>query len=424
MASNTRNSGEADGPARRFVGMSRAALRRVWIWGGGVFLVVGLIWGLMPRPVLVETAAAEAGPMTVEVREEGKTRVRHRYRVSPPVAGYLRRIPWRPGAVVEAGRTLLAEIEAEPAGFLNPRALAEAEARVRGAQAAVSQSGSVVGRLRSECEFQEKEQGRARMLLRSGSISVREWETAVSRLEVLRRDLRGAEFGQAVAEFELEQASALMQQVQAPRGEGGEPFRMVSPVDGVVLNVFEENARVVAAGTPLLEVGDLRELEAEVDLLSSDAVGVRPGTEVWVEGWGGAQGFLGRVAVVEPAGFTKVSALGVEEQRVRVRVEFPSSGVGQSVLGDRFRVAARIVVWQSQNVLQVPSGALFRKGESWMVFVVESGRAKAVPVKVGHSNGVRAEVLSGIGAGSWVIVHPPDAVHEGVRVALRSNQAE
>ncbi len=184
-----------------------------------------------------------------------------------------------------------------------------------------------------------------------------------------------------------------------------------------MLNVFQESARAIAAGEPIMEVGDPRDLEAEIELLSSDAVAVSPGAEVSIEQWGGETPLRGRVTVVERAGFTKISALGVEEQRVRVRVDFLDPAPPSRELGDRFRVEARIVTWRSGEVLLVPTGALFRRGGDWMTFVVEGGRARARAVQIAHHNGEAAEVINGLEAGHRVIVHPPDSVSESVRVS-------
>jgi HlyD family secretion protein len=206
-------------------------------------------------------------------------------------------------------------------------------------------------------------------------------------------------------------------QAQHPATEKSGPLQLLAPVDGYVLNVYEESARVVPPGLPIMEVGDPEDLEAEIELLSSDAVGVAPGAAVSIEHWGGDSPLRGRVSVVEPAAFTKVSALGVEEQRVKVRVDFLDSGPSGRRLGDRYRVEARIVTWRGDNVLRVPAGALFRRGNDWMIFAVRQGRAQIRKVEIAHSNGVAAEVRSGLAEGDAVIIHPPDAIHDGASIS-------
>lgn len=399
---------------------SRAkAWRRYIPYAIGAGLVVFIANGLRPKPVEVEMAKVTTAPLTVTVLEEGKTRIRHRYVVSPPVSGYLRRIELRAGAQVEAGKTLIATVESQPSTLLNPRAQAEAEARVKAAESSRDQREATLERARASLDLAKKDWQRTDDLRRKGAISAKEWDAAESQATVLERELRAAEFGLRTAEFELTQARAALLQVQAPGGANSEAFPIYSPITGFILNVFEENARVVAAGTPIIEVGDTNDLEAEIELLSADAVTVQPGAPVSIEQWGGDKPLRGRVNLVEPGGYTKISALGVEEQRVKVRVDFVDPLPARTTFGDRFRVEARIVTWNSDRVLQVPTGALFRRGGDWMVFTDDHGRAKLTKVEIGHNNGIGAEVLSGLNEGQTVLLHPPDLVSEGVGVKPR-----
>ena len=213
------------------------------------------------------------------------------------------------------------------------------------------------------------------------------------------------------------QAKAALQQAQNPESDKSEPVRILAPVDGYVLNVYEESARVVTTSMPIMEVGDPKDLEAEIELLSSDAVGVAPGADVFIEDWGGESPLRGRVSVVEPGAFTKISALGVEEQRVKVRVDFLDPTPPGRELGDRYRVEARIVTWHGDNVLQVPIGALFRRGNDWMTFAVKEGKARLLKAEIAHNNGIAAEVRSGLVQGDAVIIHPADTVHDGASVS-------
>lgn len=382
----------------------------------GAALLAAIGWGLRPRPIKVETATVTTGPLVVSVLEEGKTRIRHRYMISAPVAGLLQRVELRAGASIEGGKTVLAVLESQPSSFLDPRTRSEAEARVKAAEAVKMQRESQIERARSSLELAHKELARARDLRKSGAIATKDWDTAESQVAILTRELNAAEFALRVADFEVAQAQAAVMQSQTPAQERSEPFRIVAPVSGLVLNVLEESARVVAPGTPILEVGDPNDLEAEIELLSSDAVGVRAGVDVSIEQWGGEAPLRGRVSVVEPGGYTKVSALGVEEQRVKVRVDFLDPLPPGKTLGDRFRVEARIVTWRSENVLQVPTGALFRRGGAWMTFVLDGGKARQTKVEIAHNNGVAAEVRAGLTEGQRVIVHPPDAIADGATV--------
>ena len=392
-------------------------------WRKAAFSVIGValagfvVTGLLPKPVEVETASVARAPLTVSVLEEGKTRIRSRYVISPPVAGYLQRVPVRAGDPVTAGETLLAVIQASPSGFLDPRALAQAEAAVHTAEAVLDQRREQAQVASAELELARKDLVRSEQLRKKGAIAVQELDTAANRADRLGNLLGSSHFAQKVAEFELEQAKAALVQATGNSADPGQTSEIRSPITGFVLNVFEESERPVTPGLPIMEVGDPKDLEAEIELLSSDAVNVKPGADVSIEQWGGGQPLRGKVVLVEPGAFQKVSALGVEEQRVRVRVHFVDLPDG--VLGDRYRVEARIITWSSDDVLQVPTGALFRRGNEWMTFVVKNGRAQLTKVDIEHSNGVAAEVVDGLTDGQHVILHPPDTIHDGAAVRAR-----
>lgn len=391
--------------------------RKLFLYAVGLALAAFVITGMIPKPIEVEAATVSRGPLTVTVLEEGKTRIRSRYVVSPPIAGYLRRVPVRAGDSIEAGKTVLAVIQAAPSSFLDPRAKAQAEAAVHSAEAARMQRNEQVQSAGSELELAKKELQRADQLRKKGAIAVQEFDTASNRVDMLQNQLGSSRFALKVAEFELEQAKAALVQAESDPSEGGQPIEVKSPVTGYVLNVYEESARTVTPGLPIMEVGDPKDLEAEIELLSSDAVNVKPGAEVSIEQWGGSEPLQGRVVLVEPGAFLKVSALGVEEQRVKVRVNF--TDLPDGMLGDRYRVEARIVTWTGENVPQVPTGALFRRGNQWMTFVLADGKAKLTKVNITHSNGIAAEVMDGLQEGQQVILHPPDSVSDGVAVRAR-----
>jgi HlyD family secretion protein len=382
-------------------------------------LLVAIISGLRPRPLEVEVARVTTGPLEVTVLEEGKTRIRHRYVISPPIAGYLNRVPLRAGDRLVAGITVLATLQAQPANFLDPRARAQAEARLKATEAATQRAESELERVNASLALALKEKERANNLKTTGAISTKDWDTAETQVAMLTREQHSAEFAIRVTEFERAQAQAALVQTENP-AESAEPLVMVAPVNGYVLNVFEESARLVTAGQPIMEVGDPTDLEAEIELLSSDAVGVQPGAEVSIEQWGGDEPLRGKVTLVEPGGYTKISALGVEEQRVKVRVDFVEPPPPTHPLGDRFRVEARILTWRGDKVLQVPTGALFRRGNDWMTFVVDGDQARLTKVEIAHTNGVAAEIRSGLRQGQTVILHPPDAVADGVAMQPRA----
>ncbi len=400
---------------------SRLHVRKLTPWLLGALLGVALYLGLRTKPVEVELASVTRGPMALSVLEEGKTRIRNRYLVTPPVSGFLERVALRAGAAITQGETILARIHPEPAALLNPRAKSEAEARVSGAQALIQQREADLDRARSSAKLAVREQERAGKLRTSGAVSEREWETAELEATVRGRELRSAEFALKIAEFEHEQAQAALMQAQGTNAPTGQAIEIKAPVSGFVLNVFEENSRVITVGTQIMEVGDPNDLEAEIELLSTDAATVQPGAEVAIERWGGEQPLRATVSLVEPAAFTKVSALGVEEQRVKVRVDFMDPLPRERLLGDRYRVEARILTWRATDVLRVPTGALFRRGNEWMCFTEDAGKARQQRVQIGHNNGLEAEVLSGLEAGQQVILHPPDLITSDARVEKRED---
>ena len=386
-----------------------------------VSAILALVFSsLLTKPMTVETDLVTRGALAVTVVEEGRTRIRNRYVVSANIAGFLQRVPVRAGDPVVAGQTLLATVRAASASFLDPRARAQAEAAVQSANAVCLQRNEQVNSAGAELDLGQRELARARRLKETGAIAVQALELAMNRVEVLEDQLASAKFALKVAGYELEQAKAALVHVEDERVDAGRLIEIRSPVTGCVLNVFEESARVVAADTPIMEVGNPRDLEVEVELLSTDAVNVKRGADVSIVRWGGDVPLRGNVVLVEPGAFLKVSALGIEEQRVKVRVNLVD--LPENVLGDRYRVEARITTWSNEDVLRIPSAALFRRGKDWMTFTVEKNRAKLTRVSIDHNNGNLAEVKNGLGEGQRVILYPADAIEDGasVRIALES----
>lgn len=383
----------------------------------GLALGGAVVWAFRARPVAVDVARVTRGPLVVTVDEEGRTRIRQRYVVSAPLAGRLARVELRPGDAVEAGRTVVATIEPAAAELLDPRARALAEARLKSAEAGVARSGTLQARAEVARAHAATELVRAQDLFRKGGLSHQELDAAEVRAAETESDWRAADFAARMAGHERDMARAAL--AEGDEAGPGATREVRAPVGGRVLRVFQESATVVAPGARLLEIGDPADLEVVVEALSTDAVRVGPGTRVLVEQWGGDEPLAGRVRVVEPAGFTKVSALGVEEQRVNVIVDFAGPASARRALGDGFRVEVRMVVWEGTDVRKVPGGALFREGDAWAVFVVEGGRAVRRAVELGRRGEREAEVRSGPEAGALVVVHPGDRVRPGARVAPR-----
>lgn len=380
--------------------MTRQTRRRVFVMTVAVLVVAAVVWAFLPDPVPVETATAARGALEVVVEEEGETRLHDRYIISAPVAAFARRIELEPGDLVQHGEPVV-RLEPPRAAILDPRAQAEADARVRAARAALADATVAVERASAD-------RGRSERLFEAGALTRRELEQAQA-ADVHARAARDA----ARAELAAAQASART----AGAGAGASvPAVLRAPAGGRVLAVHRRSEGHVNPGEPLIEVGDTRHLEIWADVLSQDAVRIRPGAPVVVDQWGGDGTLDAVVTRVEPEGFMKISALGVEEQRVQVRAELITAPALWTGLGSGYRVLARFVVWSADDVLQVPSSALFRTPEGWAVFVVDDGRARVRAVEVGQQAGLQAQIMSGIDAGAVVVVHPPNELAEGARV--------
>jgi HlyD family secretion protein len=387
--------------ARR--GSPRRKGRRWLPWLGAVVVAGLIVAGLWPRPLPVETATVSKGALRATVNEEGKTRIRQRYVVAAPVAGQLRRIPFKAGAEVKAGETVIAVIDPLPAVPLDARTRALAEARRDSAAASVE-------RARSQHEFAAIELRRSEKLAAEKTLTAQELEAVQWREVSAARELAAAQAASRAAEAELaEFAPAAASPARAA-------IEVKSPAGGRVLRVVEESSRVVPAGAPLVEIGDPAELEVVVEVLSRDGAVIAPGTAVELHQWGGSEPLQALVRMVEPAAFTKVSALGVEEQRVNLVADITTPAAKRAGLGDNFRVEARIVTWEGENVLKVPGGALFRRGGQWGVFVIRGGTASLRPVKVGRSSGTETQVLEGLAEGELIVVYPGDRIQDGARV--------
>ena len=406
---------EASLPSAKVKKNSSPAWRRRLPWLGGAALVALIVVGLWPRPVPVEAGKVTRGQMWVTVDEEGMTRVKNRYVVSAPVAGQLRRIEWKAGAVVEAGKTVLATLEGSGADFLDARSQAQAEARVQATEAAREATVAQRERAKAAARMYMGDLDRQNRLLADKVLSPQEFDLAQMRARMAEQEERAAEFSLKVAEFEWQQALAVLSRSRA--GGAAEPLVITSPVSGKILRIIQESGRVIPGGFPLMEVGDPTDLEVRIEVLSRDGVAIQPGARVRLEQWGGADPLTARVRLVEPSAFTKISALGVEEQRVYVVADFTDPLEKRSTLGDSYRVEARVVVWENAAALRAPAGALFQRGGVWQTFTIEGNTARLRTVKVGRSNGVEAEIIDGLLEGTQVVVYPGDKVADGMRVA-------
>jgi HlyD family secretion protein len=382
-----------------------------------LLMVVGVIIGLLamwlrPNPVRVDVVKASRGPMRVTVDGEGKTRVRDRYVVAAPVAGRLRRIALRRGdKVVE--RQLVAEIEPLPLAPLDPRQRAEATGRVRAAEDASAEADRIVDRYKASYEQARRDLKRNEVLARDGVISRQEVEESETAVATALRDYEAVRSRAERAAHDVEVARAALLAIN--RSPAASIVKVEAPTNGSVLRVLEESERVLSAGAPLLELSNPSSLEVVIELLSTDAVKVSPSATVFIENWGGPKVLEARVSLIEPSAFTKVSALGIEEQRVNVIAELADI---ETALGDGYRVEGKVVIWETRDALRVPVSALFRRGESWSLFRVENGVARIDQVEIGHLTSSEAEVTSGLEEGAEVITHPSKDLSDGTRVEV------
>jgi len=393
--------------------------RRILIITVAATVVLAVIYGFMPKPIQVDAIAAKKGPMRVTVDEEGKTRVRDRFVISAPVAGYLRRVELDVGDSAVKGQ-VIAELEPLRSTVLDPRSRAEALAALSAARAALNAAKENAQAAAASADYARKNLERQKRLYDSGYV-------AKDSLDQADADAKRTAANRLAADASVKSARADVERAQSTLGhspaEGtADHDRIVAiraPVDGSVLKIHHESEGAVNAGEPLIDIGDPRKLEIKVEVLSADAVAIQPGSTVYFERWGGDFPLTGTVRTVEPEAFTKVSSLGVEEQRVLVIADITSLPEEWKRLGDEYRVEASFIIWEGKDVLQVPASSLFRKGEGWAVFVVDGGRARIRHVKIGHRNGLIAEITDGLSEQDRVISHPDDRVRDGVRVRVR-----
>lgn len=395
--------------------------RRILVITVSVIVIAALVYGFMPKPVRIDVAQVKKGPLRVTIDEEGKSRVKDRFAVSAPVAGFLRRIELKVGDAVKRGQ-VVAELEPLRSSVLDPRSRAEALAAVSAAQAMLDAAREEERSAEAAADYAKKNLERQKRLFESGYVAkdtLEQVDADARRSEAVRLSARARV---TAARADLERAGSLLGHSAA---EGAVDRKRVvtvkAPAAGRILKVHHESEGVIAGGEPIMDIGEPQTIEVKAEVLSADAVKIKPGGSVLFERWGGSEPLSGVVRVIEPAAFTKISSLGVEEQRVLVIADITSLPEAWIRLGDGYRVEASFMVWEGQDILQVPASALFRQGEGWAVFAVEGGRARLKEVVVGHRNGLMAEVISGLAEGEQVITHPDDTVKDGIRVLIRNS---
>ncbi len=390
------------------------------IAAGGALIAAFLVFAFWPRASLVDIGAVSRGPMMVTIDEEAKTRVRDSYVISSPVNGRLLRVGIDPGAEVVKGETVVAEMTPVYPAALDIRTKEQAEAAVEAARAGLSLARAEARRAKADADFAEDEVVRARELYKGEALAKRGLDRAEIAYRSAMAALDAATYAVSMRAAELERAEAMLSPAGAkapsPTEEAIETIPILSPVSGHILRVFQKSEAIVNAGAPILEVGDPHDdLEVVAELLSTDAVKVTAGDRVIIDKWGGDAPLSGTVERIEPLGFTKISALGVEEQRVNTIIQFDERNDSER-LGDGFRVEVRIVIWEDRDALRVPASALFRFKGDWAVFRVENNRARRTILKVGRNNGVDAQVLEGLNEGDAIILFPGGGVDDGTLV--------
>jgi HlyD family secretion protein len=382
-----------------------------------VIILIGI--GFIPRPVIVDSATTHRDILRVTIEEEGKTRVIDRFVISAPVSGFMRRIELNVGDELAKDQEI-AFLEPLRSSVLDPRSRAEAEARVAATKAALLAAEKNARAADADAKYTSTEHDRLKRLYESRTISLEKYQQGQANARRTKANMESAGFSVEVARFELEAAEAAVRfSAASAAGEVMETVSVKAPVQGRVLKIHHESEGVINSGESILEIGDPLSLEVEVDVLSRDAVRIKSGMKVTFERWGGDEIIEGVVRTIEPVGFTKISALGVEEQRVLVITDLTSPMTSWGRLGDGYRVEASFILWEGSDVLQVSSSAIFRNGDGWSVFVVEDDTATLRQVDIGHRSGLAVEILSGLSEDEAVITHPGDNVQDESRVRTR-----
>ena len=393
-------------------------LRRKILMISVILIVVALlIYGFLPKTQDVDIAVVKRGALRITIEEEGRTRLKDRYTISAPTAGYLRRIPVKVGDAIQKGQ-LVAVLEPLPSQALDPRSRATAQATVASAEAALNAAMERERVAKTDATYLKQRRERLKALYEKGSIAKDQFDQISSEAQKAGALQLSVEAEVNLARSELERANITLRNYSSVR-ERGNTVDVKSPVSGAVFRIYRESEGAVNVGEPLMDLGNSRDLEVRVEVLSPDAVKIQKGMDVLFKRWGKEEPLTGKVRLVEPAGFTKISSLGVEEQRVLVIVDVTSPPEQWSLLGDGFRMEAHFVIWEGQNILQIPASALFRSGDKWSVYVVENGKARKRLVEIGQRNGLAAEIISGLKENEKLLAYPDDSISEGTKVRQR-----
>jgi HlyD family secretion protein len=399
--------------------MKIATRRTLFVIGVILVVVVATIYGFLPKAVEVDLVAVSRGPLQVTIEEEGRTRLKERFVVSAPTAGYMRRIDAKVGDPVRKGQTVVAlePLRSQP---LDPRSRAEAEATVFAAQAGLNAAIEKERAAAADADYMEKRLERIANLYSKRYVAQDQFDQTESEAKRARAAQFSAKAAVDVSRSELDRVKTVLKNFP-PGGiaEKAHTVSVSSPVSGAVIKIYRESEGAVHVGEPLLEIGDSKNLEVRIELLSSDAVKIKKGGEVLFKRWGGEGTLTGMVRIVEPAGFTKVSSLGVEEQRVLVIADITSPPETWRLLGDGYRLEAHFVVWEGKDVLQIPASGLFRSGKEWAVFVEDNGKVRQRTLEVGQRNGLTAEIISGLKEKEMLVVHPDDSIKNGTPIRPR-----
>jgi len=399
--------------------MDAVKRRRIFIAVIALSAMAMTLYGFLPKPVDVDSGKVSRGPLQVTIEEEGRTRLKDRFVISAATAGFMRRVMLKAGDPVRKGQTVavLEPLRSQP---LDPRSHAEAAAAVEVAQAALQAAEARERAASADAEYVSKRLERLKNLYNKGSLSKDQLEQTEAEAKKSRAVHLSARAAADAARSELTRSRAIVKDFSRLKqtGQRGD-VAIVSPVSGRVIKCHRESEGAVQAGEPLMEIGNAEGLEVRVEVLSADAVKIRKGTPVIFSRWGGDGLLAGVVRVVEPGGFTKISSLGVEEQRVLVIIDITSPPALWQALGDAYRLEAGFVIWEGLDILQIPATALFRSGAGWAVYVIEDGKAKLRAVEIGQRARLNVQILSGLQENERVVTHPDDAVRDGVRVQAR-----
>ena len=380
-----------------------------------VLTALGLgVWAFLPRPVDVEPGEVALRTIDVAIEEEGEARIHEVFTISANMGGKLHRISLHAGDDVRANETVVALIGPAAPALLDARQRAVAEAAAAAAEASVQLAHALLAQAEASLEFKSAEADRSRLLYQKSAISRRQLDSVILEQKTAFAALDSARANLAVRERELESARAMLSSDETDSVERC-CVELVAPVSGKVLRVLTEDEQVVLPGTPIIEIGDPGNMEVVVDILSRDAVRVHEGSDAAITGWGGPP-ITAKVQRIEPSAVTRISALGIDEQRVEVILALTGDEKDRRLLGHGFRVIARMVTWRGEDVLSIPVGALFREGSDWATFVLRDGRARLQILQIGERNDAFAQVLSGLESGDKVILHPSDRIADGVSV--------